>query len=251
MKKLIKKLLRENLETTQSPIGQEILGYKITDIYRNEADRPYDKVVGFLLNGNILLGLKGLEYNEDIGKYIVDKSTKIIYDDDAESKYMINDLYSNIYNPEDIERYTQNAIFNNKRELTKFYNLLKYPNLYLLFKTTFKNVITKDAIAKPNKKIDTDKYKDYTFTYRNNEYILDNIDNEDNGISLRFKTKNHNEFLVEHILLNISYQKNPLGQMVKKPSISISHMGIFPSKYEDIKTNVLDPLINDILKQIK
>jgi hypothetical protein len=249
MKKLIKKLLRENLEATQSPIGQEILGHKITDIYRNEADRPYDKVAGFLLDGHIILGLKGLEYNEDIGKYIVDNNTKIIYEDETE--YMLNDLYPNIYNPEDIERHTQNAIFNNKRELTKFYNLLKYPNLYLLFKTTFKNVVTKDAIAKPAKEIDTDRYRDYTFIYKNKEYTLNNIVNKDGSISLDFKTKDSNQSFTEHISLYISYEKNPLGQMRMKPRVSISHMGSFPSKYEDIKTNALDPLINDILKQIK
>jgi hypothetical protein len=248
---LVKQIIKEESDNKQTVVGQKILGKRINYLSNNEASSAYEKEVGFILDGDIFLGLKDLEYNEDKGVYVVDNNTKIVYYNDDEDLWLYNNLKPYKFDDESIAE----AIFPNKKELDRFYKLLKNNGVYdLQFKTNFNNVITKDSkINKPS--INIDKYKDFTFNYGMNDfYFADgevDLDDDRGFIKISFENKTESLYNKESISLYIHYTLSPLGKLSEKPSVDIYYYSSFMSKGSKVKIDKLNPVIKDILKNLK
>ena len=239
--------------------SQTLLGHRIVNTFSNEIDHWYEKMVGFILDNGFMLVVKGINsHNDDTGKYIMGSSGSIIYDhenwldydDDARKENDINPY--GIDTAEEFEAAKANAIFPNRKELAKFVKLMKDQ---VKFKGGFDNMITgEDTFAIEPKQVNLERYNDFSFNYLYDVYKYEKSDikNERYGnfISIWFTTEG-DIWHKKTISLMISYSLNNMGKLVGKPNINISQtVGAF-SRLEDIKTNVLDGLVKDILKQLK
>jgi len=227
--------------------NQTLLGKPILDVYNNEASNDYEKEIGFYI-GDGYIALKNLEYNEKLGLYIVSTMTNIIYYDGED--YFINRLNPYKINDKDIDE----AIFSNKGELKKFFNLLKALNLpKLKFNANFNNVVTKDFAKIERTPLNLKKYDNYRFTYKGDEYTLDSAENELGDIysyvSLDFKSGEGWDRKI--ISVSINYQYDVMGKLIK-PNVTVRDYYSLMSKGENIKPpSEITPLINDIIRGLK
>ena len=240
--------------------SQTLLGHRIVGTYSNEIDEMYQKELGFILDNDCKIVIDGFTgYSEKTGKFIHSSHGKIIYDHldgygHDEDLYKTNSIDPYISTPERFAEEKDNAIFPNRKELNKFLKLLKYAER-IQFKGNFDKVITgEDNFATEEKQIDLERYKDFTFEYHGKVYKYDKGEVEkeySSSIVITFKSDDEDIWSQENIHLYMYYQMNNMGRLQEKPRVSISHrLGGF-SEFRDIKTNVLDPLIKDIIKQLK
>jgi hypothetical protein len=128
---------------------------------------------------------------------------------------------------------------------------LKDPYCRIKFNVTFAKTITGDAKTKERKDIDLSKYDGYEITYHGYDFKLVDHKVQDRSLTLHFNHGEDGSFQQKAISVYIFYSYNSQGMLDGKPSVSVSYYAGFPSKYEDINTPVLDPLLKDVLKQIK
>jgi hypothetical protein len=240
--------------------SQNLLGHRIVGTYSNEIDEMYQKELGFILDNDCKIVINGFTgYSEKTGKFIHGSRGNIIYDHldgyaHDEDLYKTNDIDPYISTPERFAEEKEKAIFPNRKELNKFLKLLKYAE-NIQFKGNFDKVITgEDNFATEMKQIDLERYKDFTFEYRGlvYKYIEGNVENKySSSIIITFKSEDENMWSQETIHFYMNYQTNSMGRLDGKPRVSISHRPGGFSDFSDIKTNVLDPLVKDIIKQIK
>jgi hypothetical protein len=243
-RKSIKTILRERLNENEFD-NQTLLGKPILDVYNNEANTAYEKKFGFYL-GDGYIALKNLEYDEKLGLYIVSNYTNIEYYDGED--YFINRLKPYEINDKDIDE----AIFSDKKELKKFFNLLKSLNQFK-FEANFNNVVTKDFTKPERKPLNLKKYDNYSFIYRGDEYTLNNTENElgeySSSVSLDFKSGEGWDS--KSIYISIYYQYDVMGKLIK-PDVTVRYYSGLMSKGEEIKpTSEITYLVNDIITNLK
>jgi hypothetical protein len=248
MKNLIKQIIKESIRNmlieNEFP-NQTLLGKPILGTYSNEADNEYEKEIGFYI-GDGYIALRNLKYNEKLGLYIVSNNTYIIYDDGE-------NYFRNSLNPYEInDKVIDEAIFSDKEELKKFFNLLKSLNT-LKFNANFNNVVTKDFAKKTRKPLNLNKYDNYSFTYRGDEYTLDTSENKlgeySNRVTLEFKSGQG--FDSNSIYVTISYSYDVMGKLIK-PDVRVDYYFGFMSKGEEIKpTSEITYLVNNIISNLK
>ena len=244
-KKSIKKVIREYLTENQFA-NQTLLGKPILGAYQNEAYSAYEKQVGFYL-GDGYIALQNLEYDEKLGLYIVSTHTFIEYDDGE-------DYFTNRLNPYEItDKDIDGAIFSNKGELKKFFNLLKSLN-WLKFNANFNNVVTEDFAKTERAPLNLKKYDNYRFTYQGNEYILDSAENEnrfDDSGRIYLDFKSGEGWDRKSIIVSIRYKYDVMGKLTK-PDVTVRYYSSLMSKGDEIKsTSEITYLVNDIINNLK
>lgn len=245
---IFKQLLNEEYDSKKLR-GQSLLGSTIDYSMSFEEYSAEEKLIGFQLTNGMFIGLLNLPYSEKTGKFSVTKNTSIVYGWTDDRSFDKNELIP--WRASSLEMQAEDAIFPNKEELRKFASLLKASDERIDFKASFSQVITKDSKVKERKPLDLEKYSNFTFEFRSDEYKVRKFETRDDSISMTFDNEGESSFDDRSISLHIHYNYNTLGNLEKKPAVSISYYSGWPSEYVDIQTRALDYLIEDIFKQLK
>lgn len=241
--------------------SQTLLGHAIIDTYSNEIDSMNQKELGFILDNDCKIVIDGFtDFNEKANKWVLGNYGDIIYDHldswgNDEDVHKANSFDPYAKTAEAFEEAKAKAIFPNRKELNKFIKLLKYMD-EIQFKTTFDKVITgEDSFGLGVNKINIENYKNFTFDYHYKTYAYDKgeakFDDWGGSAYITFKSNDEDMWSQESISFHMFFKLNAMGKLEGKPNISISHRYGGFSDFKDIKTDVLDGLIKDILKQLK